>query len=180
MYVERIERLEEEKAAISDDIGEVYTEAKDSGFDPKIMRAIIKERKLDEQERKEREELMDLYRHALGMLSDTPLGAAALDKVAKAPPPKGKGKTKGKAPAPVPAAAAAPAPAAAKPKRDKNKLNRDAARRAGVKAGLDGRAMEDNPFVDDSPTYDEWSFGWQEGQKQAAASLENAGAVAGS
>ena len=65
--VERIERLEEEKAALSADIREVYSEAKGSGFDVKIIRQIVRLRKLDQSERQEQEALMDVYRRALNI-----------------------------------------------------------------------------------------------------------------
>ena len=67
--VERIERLEEEKQALADDIKEVYGEAKANGFDTKTLRTIIKLRKQDTAERQEAEALLDLYMQALGMLS---------------------------------------------------------------------------------------------------------------
>ncbi|MTJ84228.1 MAG: DUF2312 domain-containing protein [Telmatospirillum sp.] len=66
-YVDRIERLEEEKKALSEDIKQVYSEAKSTGFDVKIIRKIISLRKVEEQDRKEQEELLDLYKRALGM-----------------------------------------------------------------------------------------------------------------
>nr|WP_321457217.1 DUF2312 domain-containing protein [uncultured Cohaesibacter sp.] len=66
-FVERIERLEEEKKAISDDVKDVYAEAKGNGFDVKAMRALIRLRKLDTSERLEMDALLDLYLHALGM-----------------------------------------------------------------------------------------------------------------
>lgn len=66
-YIERIERLEEEKAALAGDLRDVYTEAKSNGFDTKIMRKIVSLRKKDHAERKEEEALMDLYLEALGM-----------------------------------------------------------------------------------------------------------------
>ena len=78
LFIERIERLNEEKQGISDDIKDVYLEAKATGYDAKIMREIIRERKMDRDARQEREALLDTYRNALGMLSDTPLGQAAL------------------------------------------------------------------------------------------------------
>ncbi len=64
-FVERIERLEEEKAALAADIREVYSEAKGSGFDIKIIRKVVSLRKLDQSERQEQEELLDIYRRAL-------------------------------------------------------------------------------------------------------------------
>ncbi|EWY37473.1 hypothetical protein N825_17840 [Skermanella stibiiresistens SB22] len=66
-FVERIERLEEEKKGISDDIKDVYLEAKGTGFDVKIIRAIIRLRKQAKEERQEEEELIELYKMALGM-----------------------------------------------------------------------------------------------------------------
>lgn len=80
--VERIERLEAEKKALADDIKEIKSEAKGNGFDVKMINEMVKLRRLDDAERREREGLRDVYMHALGMLADTPLGQAALDKVA--------------------------------------------------------------------------------------------------
>ncbi|HEX3666983.1 MAG TPA: DUF2312 domain-containing protein [Rhizomicrobium sp.] len=65
--VERIERLEEEKAALTEDIREVYSEAKGNGFDTKIIRQVVKLRKLDRADRQEQEAILDLYLTALGM-----------------------------------------------------------------------------------------------------------------
>ncbi len=65
--IERIERLEEEKKALSDDIKEVYGQAKAQGFDPKIIRQIVRMRKMEEAEREETEQLLDLYKAAIGM-----------------------------------------------------------------------------------------------------------------
>lgn len=66
--VERVERVEEEKAALNSDIKEIYAEAKGHGFDTKIMRQIVRIRKLDPTAREETEALLDLYMNALGML----------------------------------------------------------------------------------------------------------------
>lgn len=66
-FVERIERLEEEKAALSADLREVYAEAKGVGFDTKALRAVIRLRKQDVNERREQEALLTTYLHALGM-----------------------------------------------------------------------------------------------------------------
>lgn len=66
-FVERIEKLEEEKKAISEDIREVYAEAKGDGFDVKALRAVIRMYRQDLDQRKEYEALVDLYRDALGM-----------------------------------------------------------------------------------------------------------------
>ena len=65
--IERIERLEEEKKATSDDIRDVYAEAKGTGFNTKALRTIVRLRKLDTDERREQQEVLDTYLHALGM-----------------------------------------------------------------------------------------------------------------
>lgn len=66
-FIERIERLEEEKASIAGDIKEVYAEAKGNGFDTKVLRKIIAIRKQDHNERMEQEALLELYLTAIGM-----------------------------------------------------------------------------------------------------------------
>lgn len=66
-FVDRIERLEEEKKSISDDIKDVYAEAKGTGFDTAALRRVIALRKLDKDERMEQEAILDTYLHALGM-----------------------------------------------------------------------------------------------------------------
>jgi uncharacterized protein (UPF0335 family) len=71
--IARIEGLEERKAELASDIRDVYTEAKLNGFDPKILRQIVRLRKLDKAEREEQEALLDLYTHALGMTADADL-----------------------------------------------------------------------------------------------------------
>jgi uncharacterized protein (UPF0335 family) len=66
-FIERIERLEEEKKTIADDIKEVYAELKGTGFDPKAVRTLVRLRKQDHAERQEEEAILDLYKAALGM-----------------------------------------------------------------------------------------------------------------
>jgi uncharacterized protein (UPF0335 family) len=66
--VERIERLEEEKKAIADDIRDVYSEAKGNGFDVKALRTVVRLRKQDKNEREEHEAVLETYLHALGMI----------------------------------------------------------------------------------------------------------------
>jgi uncharacterized protein (UPF0335 family) len=68
-FIERVERLEEEKKTIADDIRDVYAEAKGSGFDVKALRTIVRLRKQDADERREHETILETYMHALGMLS---------------------------------------------------------------------------------------------------------------
>ena len=71
-FIERIERMEEEKKAIADDIKEIYAEAKGNGFDTKVLRQIIRIRKQDASERMEQEALLELYMAALGMAAAPP------------------------------------------------------------------------------------------------------------
>jgi len=67
-FIERIERLQDEKKALAGDIREVFAEAKGTGFDPKIMRQVIRLRAMDKDDLDEQEALLDVYRRALGML----------------------------------------------------------------------------------------------------------------
>jgi uncharacterized protein (UPF0335 family) len=67
--IERVERLEEERAALTADIREVYSEAKGNGFDTKILRQVVRLRRLDRADRQEQEAILDLYMSALGMRS---------------------------------------------------------------------------------------------------------------
>ncbi|MBF0421363.1 MAG: DUF2312 domain-containing protein [Magnetococcales bacterium] len=69
VYIERIERLEEEKATLGQDIRDLYLEAKGNGFDPKVMKEIIKLRKKDPDEVDEEDAILHLYKQALGMLN---------------------------------------------------------------------------------------------------------------
>ena len=76
-FIERIERLEEERRTLGEDIKEVFAEAKGNGFDTKIMRQIIKIRRMDKDDLDEQETLLDIYKRALGMMPDMPESAAA-------------------------------------------------------------------------------------------------------
>jgi uncharacterized protein (UPF0335 family) len=78
-FIERIERLEAERRALSGDIKEVYAEAKGTGFEPKIMRQIIKIRKMDKDEVDEEESLLDLYKRALGMMPEAVIETQAAE-----------------------------------------------------------------------------------------------------
>lgn len=80
--VERIERLEEERKALSGDIKDIYAEAKSAGFDAKVLRALVAERKKDAAEVEEQQTLLDIYRRALAGMEGLPLADAALARVA--------------------------------------------------------------------------------------------------
>ena len=73
-FIERIERLEEEKATLMEDIREIYAEAKGTGFDPKIMRQVVRIRKIEPDQRQEQEYVLDTYLSALGMLEHSRKG----------------------------------------------------------------------------------------------------------
>lgn len=66
-FIQRIEKLEESKASVLEDIKDVYGEAKGTGFDVKILRQIVRLRKIDVEKRREQDELLDLYKSAIGM-----------------------------------------------------------------------------------------------------------------
>ena len=78
--VDRIERLNEERAALGSDIKDLYAEAKSAGFDVKVLRQLIRIRKMEPAEVEEIETLLDVYRRALGEFVSTPLGSAAMER----------------------------------------------------------------------------------------------------
>ena len=80
--VERIEKLEEERTVLADDVKSVFSKAKANGFDPKIIKKVLALRKKDASKRAEEQALLSVYMDALGMLADTPLGKAAMDRAA--------------------------------------------------------------------------------------------------
>jgi uncharacterized protein (UPF0335 family) len=146
-FIERIERLEIEKQALAEDIKEVFAEAKGTGFDTKTMRQIIKLRKMSADERDEAEALLDLYKAALGMLSDTPLGEAAIRRITRKPP------------APAPEESGAPAAAAPEPSLPNEPQDTvDDARARGREAALAGKPVTANPY----PARDKRRAAWDE------------------
>ena len=80
MIVERIEALEDDRAIIAEGIKDIYTEAKSNGFDPKILKQIVALRRKDAAKVAEEKVLLATYMDALGMLADTPLGQAAIER----------------------------------------------------------------------------------------------------
>lgn len=78
--IERIERLEEDRKALGEDVKDIYKEAKSAGFDAPTIRMLIKHRAEDAAKREEREALLETYLAALGQLADTPLGKAATER----------------------------------------------------------------------------------------------------
>jgi len=85
LLIERVERLEEEKKRIADDIRDVYAEAKAVGYDSKIMRQIVRLRKMRPDDRREMQMVLDTYLAALGMdYAETPLGKATIERATRA------------------------------------------------------------------------------------------------
>lgn len=162
--VERIERLEEEKAAIGADIKEVYAEAKANGFDTKTLRKLIVERRKDRAQREEEQALLEIYMAALGMLDGTPLGDAARRRLTdeadeqpeeatdEAPEEKdGEGGGDGGDAAPeVPA----------RPPRVIGEQELEEARSQGREGAKAGKRVIENPFVAGDPRRAAWDEGW--------------------
>jgi uncharacterized protein (UPF0335 family) len=145
--VQRVERLEEEKRALTSDIADIYKEAKSAGFDPKVMRAMIRERRMAESEREEWQALCDVYRAALGMLAGTPLGEAARKRFMPPPPAEsGEDIEQAEAEPTVPAEASA-----------EDLLS---ARAAGAAAAKEGRKVTENPHAAGDPRRAAWDEGW--------------------
>lgn len=86
-YVSRVLSLHEQRKELNGEISEVYAEAKNAGFVTGIVRQIVREQQMEDDERGAHYRLLDTYRHALGMLADTPLGAAAMERAAPMPKP---------------------------------------------------------------------------------------------
>ncbi|WP_417844819.1 DUF2312 domain-containing protein [Thalassospira sp.] len=159
-YIERIERLEEEKANLMADIKAVKNEAKALGFDIKTINTLVKLRKLTDQEREEQEALLDIYKAALGMLFDTPLGEAARRRLGK--PPAGGGDGDGQTdledftrpkqdPEPVGDDGAAPAEAIP------DDADPDA---MGADAAKGGKPVTSNPFLAGDKRRAIWDQAW--------------------
>ncbi len=162
--VERIERLEEEKAAVASDIKEVYAEAKANGFDTKTLRKLIVERRKDRAQREEEQALLEIYMAALGMLDGTPLGDAARKRLTDeaeeqpeaepddAPDEKdGDGEGGG-------GHVASETPTRSSPVIGEQEL--EEARVQGREAAKAGKRVIDNPFVAGDPRRAAWDEGW--------------------
>jgi uncharacterized protein (UPF0335 family) len=83
-YVAEIERIEERIAKEKEDLKAIFESAKDSNFDVKAIRAVVKERRVDKDKREAFAAVLDAYRHALGMLADLPLGQSAIERAQQA------------------------------------------------------------------------------------------------
>jgi uncharacterized protein (UPF0335 family) len=151
-FVERIERLETEKADLAADISEVYKEAKGNGFDTKALRKIIAMRRKEDHVRAEEEALLATYMQALGMLpqlADLPLGKAAMKMIGQSPQ---------EAPGAEEASVAAHATA-----------DLDRARQRGADAADDGMKRMENPYIFSDPRYAAWDEGFTGAASAVAA-----------
>lgn len=154
--IERIERLEEEKKGIADDIKDVYSEYKSKGFCTKTMKRIVALRKLKPDDRRELEAMLDLYKGALGMLDGTPLGRWALEKLEKeeAQPEPGEGDDAPTEGAEGDAAGTEPAePAEPEPTVEDAKI-------AGRDAAREGKSITTNPFPARDVRRAAWDEAW--------------------
>lgn len=147
-FIERIERLEEEKKSIADDIKDVKAEAKGVGFDVATINEIIKQRKLSPDQRAEKEALLDLYKASIGMLDGTPLGEAAIKKLSgdkPAKPPEENPDSNGE-----------------QTQEDKILPDKslDDAKAMGAKAASDGVEVTKNPFPARDPRRAAWDEAW--------------------
>jgi uncharacterized protein (UPF0335 family) len=148
-FVERIEKLEDERRLIAAEIASVKAEAKTAGFDVKVIKAILAERRLSAYERQEYATLLELYRAALGMLDGTPLGEAARKRLMgeRKPPPSGPdGQT--------------PSESIPRSEPEQPAIDIEAARKAGREAAKAGAKIIDNPFVAGDPRRAAWDEGW--------------------
>jgi uncharacterized protein (UPF0335 family) len=162
--IERIERLMEERAALAQDIADIFAEARSAGFDPTTIRTMIRERALTDAEREEKQALEDIYRAALGMLHGTPLGEAARRRISPPPPeprpdpPPAAEKPPADEPPSAPDHASPPAaPAAPPPITPEDIL---AARAQGKAAAAAGRGVMENPFPAGDPRRAAWDEGY--------------------
>ncbi len=149
-FIERIERLAQDAAAIQEDMKEVYAEAKGLGFVPKIMREIIRLRKMGEDERAEFEGLLDVYKGAVGMLEGTPLGEFARKRLDRESQSEENG-------------AADPDQADIEdlaPPKPAHTDTIDQAREKGAEAARQGKRVLDNPYPAGDPCRAAWDEGW--------------------
>lgn len=162
--IERIERLEEEKKAIQDDIKDVYAEYKSKGFDTKTMKEIVRLRKLKPDERREREALLDTYKAALGMLDGTPLGRWAMERLKKHEDDSEEPGEGAESPDSTGGTATEGAEDTAPPAEPEPDV--DQAREMGKAAALAGKPVTSNPF----PARDLRRAAWDEAWCQALGS----------
>ena len=157
-FIERIERLQEEIKALRDDVAEVKKEARHAGFDVKTITEIIRKRAMTDVQRREQEELLDIYMHAIGMaFDDTPLGESARRRLAGTPPPLEGDDADDEHSTAAPAAPATPPP---EQKQETPEVDEAQAAALGTKAAEEGKPVTDNPFPAGDPRRAIWDQAW--------------------
>lgn len=150
-FIERIERLVEEKENILDDIRDVKAEAKSVGFDMRTINELLKLRRLSPQQREERDALLDIYKAAIGMLDGTPLGEAAIKRLSKKDPPEPDGEDE-------------PENGPLEPEATEQKfmpnVDLEKARELGRTASAAGVPVVQNPFPARDPRRAAWDEAW--------------------
>lgn len=160
--IERIERLEEERKQLAEDVKDIFAEAKSAGFDPKVMKQMIKERKLSPSQREEWSALCDMYRAALGMLDGTPLGEHARKRFERKPEPPAAGGPDAAAAGGAPGEGAEAAPGEDAPAAPAEPSAEDLlkARAEGAAAAKAGRKVVENPYAAGDRRRAAWDEGW--------------------
>lgn len=160
LLIERIERLEEEKKGIAEDIKDVYGEAKSRGFCPKTMKRIVALRKLNPDERREMEAMLDTYKAALGMLDGTPLGNWAIERLKREPKKPDEAEAKAEPQDDAAAADGEDGGAAEAPADPLADITVDEARQMGGEAARAGQDVTRNPFPARDPRRAAWDEAW--------------------
>jgi uncharacterized protein (UPF0335 family) len=145
-FVESVEKLEEEKRLVAEQIRETKARARRAGFDVKVLNQMLRERRMSALERQDFQSLCELYRAALGMLNGTPLGEAARKRLM--------GELPAEPEETPPAEASAQAPG------ELGKDELETARAAGREAAREGKRIVDNPYLSDDPRRAAWDEGW--------------------
>lgn len=160
--VERVERLNEERKALAEDIKDIFTEAKSAGFDVKVVRQLIKIRQKSPEEVEEEEILLDVYRAALGMLGRDGLSGAARKRLSGEddPPPPGSTSADEAAPAPEDDESGDEPVEGTEPADEPASLSVEDAREQGAAAAAAGEKVTTNPWPFGDPRRAAWDEGW--------------------
>lgn len=159
-FVQRLERLDDERREIVAHMAEVRKEAKNAGFEPKVINQMLKERRMSDVEREEWQALCETYRAALGMLDGTPLGENARKRFS------GDTRPAPQTPSPAPKPSVADdeqpeeAPKAEEPADEITDESLIAAQAEGAAAAKAGKRVTENPYAAADPRRAKWDEGW--------------------
>lgn len=173
-YIERIERLEDDKKHLQDDIKQVKAEAKAVGFDLKTINAILKLRQMEDHEREEYEALLDIYKAALGMLYDTPLGEAARRRLSGAKSPERTPDQSDLEDFTDPQPAATDDDGDKAPQEFSDSTTPEEASAMGQQATKDGAPVTRNPFPAGDPRRAAWDQAWCKESKSDGMDIPDA------